>query len=98
MIIRIFKVTIDPNHRADFERGFFSISVESVKGREGLISCEVGKPTSGNLNDYVMITHWRDKAALVTYAGPDWKKPVVPKSMEKYSANCSVEHYELQQG
>lgn len=97
MIIRIFKVTIDPNHRVEFERGFFSTSVDLVKGQDGLLSCEIGKPTSGNPNDYVMITRWKNKAALVAFTGPDWKKPVIPKGMEKFSGTRTVEHYESQE-
>lgn len=98
MIIRVFKVTIDPNHRTAFEKKFFTDSVNTVKDQAGLISCQLGKPTSADPNDYVMITHWRDKDSLIAFAGKDWKNPVIPKGMEKFSANFTLEHYELHQG
>jgi heme-degrading monooxygenase HmoA len=94
MIIRIFKVTIHPQFRAEFERDFRSISVETVKSHQGLISCHIGGPTKWNPDDYAMITVWADESSLQAFAGANWNTAVIPESMQRYPRAFSVEHYE----
>lgn len=95
MIKRIFRVTIDPEQRVNFEKDFNSISVEAVKNKEGFISVEIGGPTKWNSNDYVMVSHWANEASLEGFAGKNWNQAVIPGPMAKYVISCSVEHYSL---
>ena len=94
-IKRIFKVTIEPDKRTEFEKDFSSISVSAINGKEGFLSLEIGRPTKWNPNDYVMISNWKDEEALITFVGEDWNKAVIPKQMEQYVVSCSVEHYHI---
>ena len=55
MIIRIFRATIHPEMRRDFERDFSSISVDAVKTHKGFVSCHIGPPTKWHPDEYAMI-------------------------------------------
>jgi heme-degrading monooxygenase HmoA len=93
MIIRIFKTTIYPEMKKDFERDFNSISIDSVKSHKGFISCQIGKPTKWNPNEYSMITLWEDEDSLIGFAGKNWHIAVIPPGMEKYPTKYSVDHF-----
>ena len=93
MILRIFRVEIDPSTRSAFEAGFRSLSVNAVRCAPGNLSCEIGMPTRWTPNTYSMVSRWRDEDALVAFAGPEWNTPVIPAGMEAYGKNLSVEHY-----
>lgn len=95
MIIRIFRVEIDPATRSAFEAGFRSLSVDAVARAPGNLSCEIGMPTRWAPNTYSMITRWRDEDALVAFAGPEWNTPVIPAGMEAFGGKLSVEHYRI---
>jgi len=94
MIIRIFKVSINPECREDFERDFKSISVETVRNYSGLISCKIGGPTKWNPNDYSMVTLWENEASLEKFAGENWNQAIIPEEMQMYPTSYSVEHFE----
>jgi quinol monooxygenase YgiN len=93
MIIRIFRIEIDPATRSAFEAGFQSLSVDAVTQSAGNLSCEIGMPTRWSPNTYTMISRWRDEDALVAFAGPEWSAAVIPVGMERFGKNYSVEHY-----
>ena len=93
MIIRIFRIEIDPATRSAFEAGFRSLSVDAVTQSPGNLSCEIGMPTRWSPNTYAMISRWRDEDALVAFAGPEWNVAVIPAGMERFGKTYSVEHY-----
>ena len=93
MIIRIFRIEIDPSTRSAFEAGFRSLSVDAVTQSPGNLSCEIGMPTRWSPNTYAMISRWRDEDALVAFAGPEWNVAVIPAGMERFGKTYSVEHY-----
>jgi heme-degrading monooxygenase HmoA len=95
MILRIFRIEIDPATRAAFEAGFRSLSVDAVTLAPGNLSCEIGMPSRWSPNTYAMISSWRDQEALIAFAGPQWNRPVIPAGMEPYGTACSVEHYAI---
>ena len=93
VILRIFRVEIDPVTRSAFEAGFRTLSVHAVKQTPGNLSCEIGMPTRWAPNTYAMISRWRDEDALIAFAGLAWNTPVIPSGMEAFGKSCSVEHY-----
>lgn len=95
MILRIFRVEIDPATRSAFEAGLRTLSVDAVKQATGNLSCEIGMPTRWAPNTYAMISRWRDEEALIAFAGPEWNTPVIPSGMEAFGRSCSVEHYRI---
>jgi hypothetical protein len=93
MIIRIFRVEIDPSKREAFEREFYTTSVNAVRSHSGLLSCDIGSPTKWSPNIYAMITKWSDEEALVGFAGENWNVPIIPQGMESFAMGCSVDHF-----
>ena len=93
MIIRIFRVRIDPSLRSEFESKFASISVDAVSKQEGFVSVTIGKPSQWDPDEYVMVSHWESEEALMLFCGESWSQPHIPEGMEKYVKECSVSHY-----
>lgn len=93
MIVRVFRVEIDPATRSACEAGFQSLSVDAVTQSPGNLSCEIGMPTRWLPNTYAMISRWRDEDALIAFAGPEWNVAVIPAGMEQFGKGFSVEHY-----
>lgn len=95
MIIRLFRATVRPQHQAEFEEKFARISFEFVRRADGNIGVELGRPTRGKPDEYVMISKWRDEQALRAFGGPEWRQAVIPAGMEHLILACEVDHYEL---
>jgi heme-degrading monooxygenase HmoA len=93
MITRVFRVQIDPALREEFERKFATVSVEAVESKDGFIAASIGKPTRWAPDEYVMISQWRDEAALRAFAGDNWNEAVIPPGMEHFAVACWVHHY-----
>lgn len=92
-ITRIFRVKIVADLREEFEEKFSSISVHTVNTAPGFLSVSILKPTIWAPDEYAMISLWKDEAALESFAGKEWRHPVIPKPMEKYVVACWVHHY-----
>lgn len=95
MIARIFRVQVPPALHTEFEDRFLSISVPHVRSASGLVSVTIGRPTRWEPDHYVMVSVWRDEASLVSFAGDDWSKAVIPSGMERFVERCWVHHFEL---
>lgn len=93
MLIRIFRVTIYPELREEFEQKFATTSISAVQTQKGFLSVSIGKPTKWAPDDYVMISHWETEASLEEFIGPSWNEAHIPEGMEKFVRECSVCHY-----
>jgi len=93
-ITRIFKVTINSDFRAEFEKRFNSLSKNAIDRKSGCIQVTVLGPTKWAPDDYAMISEWKNEAALVDFAGDDWNSSVIPAIMEKYALRHTVCHFE----
>ena len=94
MVIRVFRVQIDPEQRDAFEAGFRTTSVAAVTGQPGFIAAEIGWPTRWAPDEYIMISRWEDADSLRRFAGENWHEAVIPKSMAQFVVDCWVHHYE----
>lgn len=92
-IIRLFRVRIHAPMREEFEAKFAVVSVNAVRGAEGALTVEIFKPGRWDPDDYLMISHWQDEAALKHFAGEDWNQAYIPPGMEQFVAECSVHHF-----
>jgi heme-degrading monooxygenase HmoA len=93
MVIRIFRVEINPELREEFESKFTSVSIDSVKHQKGFISVSIGKPTKWSPNEYVMVSKWDNEQSLETFIGKSWSQAHIPNGMEKFVNQCWVHHY-----
>jgi len=94
MITRIFRVEVPSALHAEFERKFLAVSVPHVQAAAGSVAVSVGRPTRWAPKEFVMISVWRDEAALRAFAGEHWNQAVIPAGMEKFVDACWVHHYE----
>ncbi|WP_066115521.1 antibiotic biosynthesis monooxygenase family protein [Geminocystis sp. NIES-3709] len=93
-ITRIFRVQIHTQFRIEFEDKFSDLSLRTVEEASGFISASIHKPTKWSPNEYMMISYWKNEAALIAFAGEKWNVSVIPYGMEKFVKKCSVYHYE----
>lgn len=94
MIIRIYRVQINPGYREEFEKKFSEVAEQFVAGREGLVSLTIGKPTQFAPDTYVMISNWKDVDSVKSFAGPNWGEPIIPEHMKRYTINCWLDQFE----
>ncbi|MDC8754993.1 antibiotic biosynthesis monooxygenase [Erythrobacter sp. sf7] len=92
-IVRLFRVRIHSALRAEFEAKFATISVGAVQAAQGALGVEILKPTHWAPDEYLMISRWRDSAAIKRFAGEHWNHAYIPPGMETFVADCSVDHY-----
>jgi heme-degrading monooxygenase HmoA len=92
-VTRVFRVSIHPELRDEFERKFATISVHVAESAAGNESVTILKPTAWDPDEYAMISRWIDEESLEKFAGKNWNEAVIPTEMERYISNCSVHHY-----
>ena len=93
-ITRIFRVRIHPELKQEFEEKFASISVHAVDQALGFQAVSILKPTMWAVDEYAMISQWKNEAALKAFAGEEWNHAVIPTGMEKFVVECWVHHYD----
>ena len=94
MIVRIYRVLINPVFRDEFESEFQNVARDFIAGREGLLSVTIGRPVEFAPDTYLMITNWSDADAVKKFAGENWSEPVIPDHMKKYTRDCWLDHFE----
>lgn len=94
MIVRFFRVRVFASLRAEFEQKFETISVGAVEGAAGLHSVKIYRPTGWSPDDYAMISFWESEDDVRRFAGENWNKAFIPTGMEKYIAECWIEHFQ----
>lgn len=92
-LTRIYRVSIKPNLRDEFEPLFRTVALASVTDCEGCTSATLGGPSTDSPNEYVLISRWRDLDALIAFAGDDWTKAHIPMGMERFVDQCWLHHY-----
>ena len=95
MIVRVFRVQIEPELREEFEGKFKTASVQSIDGQAGFISAEIGFPTEQAPNEYLMISRWKDRSYLIDFLGENWGEAHIPDEMKKFLVKCWLHHYEV---
>lgn len=93
MIIRVFKTEFREESVESCVRRMQEHSLPLVKKQPGLVACHAGKPMPGG-SEFVMVTVWRDLAALRSFAGSDWDTPVIPDDLAESVVSHRVAHYE----
>ena len=88
MIIRIYRVQINAELRSEFEEKFQLVADEFMQGRVGLVSVDIGRPTPGSPDEYVMVSKWSDVDSVKQFAGQHWDQPVIPNDMRKFTKQC----------
>lgn len=95
MIIRVFKATVKPGARKEFENFFLYEAIPFIKVQEGLIEVTTGKPIDRDSNEYVMVTVWKDIDSVTRFMDNHWNTSKVLRGESGYLETSSVEHYEV---
>lgn len=94
MIIRVLSVRIAPDRGAEFHAFVREKGLPRIQAHPGLISAQVGRRTDGPDEFAVVVTVWRDWAALTEALGPDTSQPYLLTPNTGLVATATVEHFE----
>jgi len=93
MIIRIFRARIRERQIAAFKQLVQDQSIPWLERSDGMLGFFPGEPLSENQREFVMITLWRDQAALEAFTGADWNNPVVTADEAPLVEAMFADHY-----
>ncbi len=92
-IIRVFRATVKAGKEAAFGEFFLQKALPLVKRQDGLVSVQVGLPTSEHPQDFLMVTTWRDLESLKKFAGERWDHAAIDPEERPLLSQTSVFHY-----
>ena len=94
MIVRIYHAEIAPGSEVEFFDLLRSKWLPTTMKAEGFLGIEFYRSVDGP-NTVVVITRWRDEAALEAWAGPLWRvRPVNPiESFQMLTKTDRVQHF-----
>jgi len=92
MILRIFRLRAHPGRGAALEHIVRTRGVPNIRGREGLVALLLGRPDEGDGDELVLVSLWRDLAAVRAFKGDAWREArLLPEEIE-LTAAASVSH------
>ena len=95
MRIRVFKALTHQGMSDEFKAFFLGTALPLVRTYEGLVDVVVGLPDKTSPNQFMMLSIWRDQAALEAFAGADWQAPVLHVDEQHLVREAVVDHYDL---
>jgi len=95
MVVRIFKATVKPELKKEFENFFRYEAIPYMQVQEGLVQVTTGKPISQNDHDFVMITTWESIDAVRKFMDNEWNKDKLVRDEMNLLLGTSIEHYEI---
>jgi|SRR6476469_9560541 quinol monooxygenase YgiN len=93
MIIRVFRAKIHKQQVAEFKRLVQTQSIPWLEGAAGLLGYFPGEPLNEETPEFVMITLWRDLAALQAFVGEIRQTPVVTPDETPLVEAIVAHHY-----
>lgn len=95
MIVRVFRARVRPGKHTEFETLVTRRSIPLVKKQKGLVAFYSGRPTGSSMDEFVMVTVWRDLASVKAFVGDDWEPAVIPDEERPILQESFVHHYEV---
>ena len=94
MIIRIFRVVVQPGKRAEFEDFFRNTAIPLMQRQPGLLSVTPGLPRPETPDEFCMVMVWQDLDALKAFVGEDWRDPHIHEDEAVLVKDRFIHHYE----
>ena len=94
-ILRIFEVRAKPGKAGLLAQKLSDTSVSVVEGQPGNMGHFFGNNLSGDENDLVFISAWRDIDVVKTHFGDNWRVSYLPEGYDELIESCSVKHIEV---
>ncbi len=95
MVIRIFRARVREGSQAKWVEKVEQLTIPYVKSFDGLLACYLAKPLDPITNEFVMVTLWKDTAALKDFTGGDWTRAVVAGDELTLVEDTDVDNYEV---
>lgn len=95
MIIRVFRARPRPGKEKDLESYYTSTAVPELKNQKGVRWVNFGRPLEKGQQEYVLVSVWESKEALIAFAGANWRKPKLLANEVDFVQDQMVDHYEL---
>jgi hypothetical protein len=94
MIVRIYQAEIAPGRGVEYFDLLRSRVLPAIMKADGFLGIKFYESVDGP-NTVVVITHWRDEAALEAWAGPQWRvRPVNPvEAFHLLTKTDHVQHF-----
>ena len=94
MIIRVFRPTIHPGKKSDFESFLHDTANPLVSQQSGLLAQHVGKPRDPSSTEYLYVTIWENVESIRAFAGEQWEEAVITPEEEHLLKDTWIGHYE----
>lgn len=94
MIIRVLTVQLADDTGPEFHAFIRDQGLPRIQLHEGLVSVHIGRRTADEGEQAVVVTIWRDWAALEDALGPDTSQPYLITPAMRLMTSARVEHFE----
>ena len=94
MIIRVLSVQLADDTGPEFHAFIREHGLPRLQLHPGLVSVHIGRRTAEDGERAVVVTVWRDWAALEDALGPDTSQPYLLTPAMGLTTGASVEHFE----
>ena len=94
MIIRVFHARVRPEKRPAFKKVVEQLSIPHFRSRNGIVAIYPGQPLGANSNEFILVTVWKDPAALNERSNEDWVKTIIPEEALSLLEDMQVISYE----
>ena len=92
LIMRVFEVRAKPGKSALLKKKLSDTSVSVVKGKPGNLGYFFGEALSGDGNELVFISVWRDMESIKAHFGESWEQSYLPEGYDEIIESCSIKH------
>ena len=79
MIIRLFHAKVRSGRQAEFKKVLELLSLPTVQSRKGMVAFYPGQPVGPNLDEFVLVTVWKDLKQMENYTLENWAKTIIPE-------------------
>jgi len=93
VIVRIFRAKIRQDQVSNFKRMVQEQSIPWLENADGMLGYFPAEPFGDNVQEFVMITLWKDLDSLKSFAGSDWDNPVVTEDEAPLVEEMFADHY-----
>lgn len=94
-LLRVFRVRVHPGRGADYERFLREVGIPATREQAGAGAFWVGGPSPENPDEYVFVSTWRDRDALIAMRGEDFSDPGIAEDERDVIAHADVAHFEM---
>ena len=94
-ILRVFEARAKPGCADSLAKKLATTSVDVVRNQPGNQGHFFGKSVTGEDDDFVFVSVWRDLNAVKTRFGDDLESSFLPLGYSELIEECSINHFAL---